>query len=185
MPEKDILMHNDTRRRTLRVHYTASVAWRTSLLCILMLGGATTACSQNVQTQNQTMDQLPAAARLLQTQSATVGEPEQRIVRDPAAWAALWASLHAGMPAPPLPPVDFEREVVAFATMGTRSTGGFELNVTGTRRVGQDLEVVLVETVPAADCMLPQAETAPTVVVRVPSAPGAMRFTVQRKTQRC
>ena len=127
-------MHNDTRRRTLRVHYTASIAWRTSLLCILMLGGATTACSQNVQTQNQTMDQLPAAARLLQTQSAIVGEPEQRIVRDPAAWAALWASLHAGMRAPPLPPVDFEREVVAFATMGTRRSNSAVSRCNGCKR---------------------------------------------------
>jgi len=172
-------------RSARAVRELAPVRWRSGLLVMLMLAGATTACSQNVQTQSQTMDPLTAGARLLHTQSATVGEPEQRIVRDQAQWAALWTSLHAGMPAPPLPPVDFSLEVVAFATMGTRPTGGFELDVAGTQKVGTGLDVVLVETVPAADCMLTQAETAPTVAVRVPRAAGTMRFTVQRKTARC
>ncbi len=160
-------------------------AWGGGILCTLVLAGATTAWAQHVQKRSQRMDQLPAGARLLHTQSATVGEPERRMVRDGAEWATLWTSLHAGMPAPPLPPVNFAREVVAFATMGTRPTGGFELDVVGTRRVGKDLDVVLVETVPGAECMLTQAETTPTVAVRVPRAPGVVRFSVQRKTQRC
>ena len=176
-------MHDETR--TTRRPLALPVRWRSSTLCILMLAGATTACSQNVHEAGRTMDHLPAGARLLQTQSATVGEPERRIVRNRAEWMTLWTSLHAGMPAPPLPAVDFAQELVIFATMGTRPTGGFELDISGTRRVGNDLDVILVETVPAKDCMLTQAETAPTVIARVPRASWVIQFTVQRKTLRC
>lgn len=178
-------MQNERHRRTTSVPPIVGGRWRAGIVCMLMFTAATTACSQRVQKPGQPMDQLPAAARLLLTQSATVGEPERRIVDDQAEWATLWASLHAGLSAPPLPAVDFAREVVAFATMGTRPTGGFAVDISGTRRIGDSLEVVLIETVPAADCMLTQAESGPTVAARVPRARGAIRFMVRQKTEPC
>jgi len=182
----------DASLSSARLRNNGPVAkWRSRAIGARLLSGAamlvqaSIACAQPAYPRSHRMDQLPAGARLLHTQSATVGEPERRIVGSMAEWDALWISLHGGMPAPPLPSVDFSREVVAFATMGTRSTGGFELDIAGTRRIGKDLDVLVIETVPAPGCMLTQVESTPTVAVRVPRAPGVVRFSVQRKTQRC
>jgi hypothetical protein len=175
-------VHPCNGRRSVSV--SRIMRWRAGLLGTILFACASHVEAQHVQ-RGSRMIQLPAGARLLHTQSATVGEPEQRIVRTRAEWATLWASLYAGMPAPPLPSVDFARDVVVFATLGSRPTGGFDLDVVGTRRAGDDLDVVLVETVPAPDCMQTQAESAPTVAARIARVHGTMRFVVQRRTSRC
>lgn len=129
---------------------------------------------------------LPASARLLHSMNARVGEPEQRVIRDSEGWNALWSQLYAGLVPPPLPAVDFSRELVAFITPGGKPTAGFDIDVEGTSRGAVDaLRVHVVETVPAADCMLAQVMTAPAVAVRLPRVRGEVQFIIRRVTQRC
>jgi beta-glucuronidase len=119
----------------------------------------------------QPVDTVGTNAVLYKATNARVGEAESRVIRDAKDWASTWASLHAGLPAPPLPHVDFSREVVVFVALGPRNTGGFDVNVERiSRRPPNDLVVRIVETSPGDGCMSTQMITSPAIAVRAPRA---------------
>ena len=72
------------------------------------------------------------------TSVATLSAPDgvfdaaaQQVVRDPAAWQALWTRLHANASAAPvLPPVDFAKDMVVVAAMGMKGHGGYKIAIT-------------------------------------------------------
>ena len=102
--------------------------------------------------------------------------PEQRVLRDRAAWQDAWSRLHEGMVAPALPAVDFTREMVVVLALGERSSGGHEIRFDGIAASGSDATVRYTITEPGANCMTTQAMTAPVDVVRVPRVAGVVRF---------
>src|SRR5688500_5722691 len=52
------------------------------------------------------------------------------VIQDVATWSALWAQIvSTHSPKPPVPAVDFSREMVLFAAMGTRNSGGFVMSI--------------------------------------------------------
>ena len=102
--------------------------------------------------------------------------PEQLVLRDPAAWQAAWSRLHEGMVAPPLPAVDFTREMVVLLALGERSSGGYQIRFDGITVAGANATVRFTITEPGTGCMTTQAMTAPVDIVRVPRAAGTVRF---------
>ncbi|HEY2067475.1 MAG TPA: glycoside hydrolase family 2 TIM barrel-domain containing protein [Gemmatimonadaceae bacterium] len=124
-----------------------------------------------IRQSGQPVDTLGKDTHLYRAPNARVGEPETRVIRDAKDWASTWASLHAGLPAPPLPHVDFTKEIVLFVALGPRSTGGFDVDVERIiRRSPDDLLVQIVETSPGDGCMSTQVITSPAVAVRAPRA---------------
>jgi hypothetical protein len=90
------------------------------------------------------------------------------VVRDAEGWAELWDQIHRKVsPRPPLPPVDFSRDMLIAVAAGTRRSGGFDI---GVRRVavreGQ-LEVEVFETCPASGARVSMALSQPLEVVRL------------------
>jgi hypothetical protein len=132
---------------------------------------STTGLAPTIRQSGQPVDTLGKDARLYKATNARVGEPETRVIRDAKDWASTWASLHAGLPAPPLPHVDFKTNAVVFVALGPRNTGGFDVDVERVdRRTPNDLVVHVVETSPGEGCMSTQVITSPAVAVRVPRA---------------
>ena len=70
-------------------------------------------------------------------------EPRRFIIRDRQSFTAVY-SAHAGQDAA-VPAVDFETRMVAAVFAGERPTPGFSIAVTGTRREGSDLVVLIDE----------------------------------------
>src|SRR6266508_4397374 len=57
-------------------------------------------------------------------------ERARLVIRAAAEWAAAWKELWAGAsPAPPLPAVDFSKEMVIVAAMGEQASGGHSIAV--------------------------------------------------------
>src|SRR5690242_5542560 len=52
------------------------------------------------------------------------------VVRDSASWAALWNELHTSSEVPPLPAVDFTREMIVGVAMGMRPSTGYDVQLT-------------------------------------------------------
>lgn len=93
---------------------------------------------------------------------------QRLLVRDEASWEQLWARVHTPLASPPpLPPVDFSRQVVVGVALGSRPTGGFAVDIVAVKRIGDRLIVRLRETQPAPGAMVTEAFTQPYALVVV------------------
>ncbi len=108
------------------------------------------------------------------------------VVRDRESWLALWDEIvGARTPRPDPPVVDFGNEMVIFAAMGQRGSGGHSIAIEDVRPDDGGLTVVVRETAPGSGCFVTQALTAPVSAVRVAARGGPVRFIEERETQDC
>ena len=108
------------------------------------------------------------------------------VVDDAARWAMYWRRLHAGaMPVPPVPPVDFARDMVILAALGTRSSGGFTIRIDSAYDDGASVEIVVSRTSPGRGCVLTAALTQPVDIVRIPARKVPVRFRELDVTEPC
>ncbi|QKT03324.1 protease complex subunit PrcB family protein [Ectothiorhodospiraceae bacterium 2226] len=102
-------------------------------------------------------------------------EPAHIVVRDAQSWRDLWEERLHGAP----PAIDFEREMVVGAALGTRPSGGYGIRI---ERAVLDEEGTLVVTLrelaPPPGAMLSQAFTQPFHFVRVPRVDARVAFRV-------
>jgi hypothetical protein len=117
-------------------------------------------------------DALPRQlASLTVDQSLYSGLTERRtyVITDSRRWAAFWATAYAETAVlPPLPEIDFAWEMVIAVALGQQTTGGHAVTVEQVLLVGDTVQVLVSETAPAGDCIVPQALTQPYHIVRVP-----------------
>ena len=98
-----------------------------------------------------------------------IQEAKQMVIKDRAAWEMLWTQHNVNKAsAAPLPEVDFSKEMVIVATMGTKRTGGFSLEIVRAERRGKKLRIVVQQASPPPGAMTIQALTAPFHFVAVP-----------------
>ncbi len=111
---------------------------------------------------------------------------ENLVIRDAAAWSALWSLIHANQdPVPPLPAVDFGQEMILAAALGSRSTGGYNVLLTQATEDSAGVHVQVVETSPGADCITTQALSQPVDLARAPRRDAPVRFSVSRQVRDC
>ncbi|ACB74417.1 protease complex subunit PrcB family protein [Opitutus terrae] len=96
-----------------------------------------------------------------------VAEPSTRVVRDPAAWTALWQQLDRE--APPAPAWSTRMAVAVF--LGQRRSAGFRLEVLATREECGQLVITVREQQPAPGKIVAQVLTSPWAVAVVPASP--------------
>jgi hypothetical protein len=97
--------------------------------------------------------------------------PRRLVIMDPATWAHFWSELGAGV----RPQVDFGNDLVIAVASGERSTGGHDIEVRRVTRVGNELQIEVLETDPSEGCITTQAKTQPVDVVMV-AATGVTRW---------
>jgi hypothetical protein len=106
-------------------------------------------------------------------QQSNIDEPRQVIVRTAAEWTALWKQ-HAGDH--PRPTVDFSTSTVVGVFLGSRPTGGYDVEVTGIEKDGSDLIVTWREQRPDRGAMLSQVLTMPFHLVSTDKHTGQVKF---------
>jgi hypothetical protein len=102
-----------------------------------------------------------------------VGRAEQLVARNDAEWRALWQR-HA--PARTPPPVDFSKNMVLAVFLGSRPSGGYQVQITGVRSEGDTLVVEWSESRPGPGQVAAQVMTSPAHIVTVPRHSGDVRF---------
>jgi hypothetical protein len=109
------------------------------------------------------------------------------IIRDEPAWRALWQALFANRSVmPPLPAIDFTREMVIAVAIGSRPTGGYRVEITAVHAMGGDLYISFRETQPdPATCVTTQALTSPAALARVSRSVGRVHFVGSVSVHRC
>ena len=104
---------------------------------------------------------------------SAIEAPREVTARTPAEWQALWKQHGANEAAPA---IDFAKEMVAAVFLGTRSTGGYAVDIRATRREGTALVIEYAEQAPGREDIVTQALTAPFHIVRLPRYAGDVRF---------
>jgi hypothetical protein len=106
-----------------------------------------------------------------------MSDRRREIIRSSADWSAAWDELTAvTSESEPAPVIDSGAHVVVLAAMGSRRTGGYDVDVVSVAVDDATLYVTVRETSPAFDCLVTQALTSPAVAVLVPRTRGEAAF---------
>lgn len=131
---------------------------------------------------------LPAVQvdTVISTVWSSFDERARLVIRTDEEWSEVWERIHEGVsPVPGLPDVDLSASMLVLAAMGMRPSGGYSISVRAVRRDGQDLRVWVEERSPGSNCGVPDAITAPVVVVEVPATSGEVTFVERARTISC
>ncbi|HEX8675355.1 MAG TPA: protease complex subunit PrcB family protein [Longimicrobium sp.] len=108
------------------------------------------------------------------------------VVRDARAWEAIWGEIwrhHIRLPE--LPVIDFEREMVVVAALGTRRSGGYDILVNGATRTADGVEVSILNRSPGIQCGNTGAITRPLDIARLRRVDGVVRFRERAELRGC
>jgi hypothetical protein len=106
------------------------------------------------------------------------------VVRDRDAWLDVWKRIYSPGPGhgpypelPPLPEIDFSREMVVVAAMGRRPSTSYAIIIDGAyERNDYRLEVVVRSVENRRGCMAMTMMTAPIDIVRLPKTERSVIF---------
>jgi hypothetical protein len=113
-------------------------------------------------------------------------EPARLVIRSDAEWRDAWSRLVGHVsPAPELPAIDFTKEMVLIAAMGSRPTAGHMIHIARVGRVSGVTYVEVVSESPAGPCRQAQVVTAPADVVVVPRLLEPLTFVETVATKGC
>jgi hypothetical protein len=117
--------------------------------------------------------QAPSIQTIVTDMMSQVDSPRQVVARTPAEWTTLWRE-HAGATA--APPVDFGSRTVVAVFLGTRSSAGYFVEITGTRHDKSALVVEWRERRPERGQVSAQVITSPAHIATIPKFAGEIRF---------
>ncbi len=100
---------------------------------------------------------------------------DTQVATTPAEWQTLWSSLRPD----PAPAFDPARQTGVAILLGQRPTPGYHIAIIGTEQRGERLIVVVEETRPSGDALMPQRTTSPYAILLINHS-GALVSVEQR-----
>jgi protease stability complex PrcB-like protein len=117
---------------------------------------------------------------------SAIAQSERRVVRDNATWQTVWTETWRGTsPTPALPSVDFTKEMLIVAALGSRSTGGYGIVVDSALMTSSGLTVWIGTSSPGARCITTQAFTSPVDIARVQRIDAPVGFVDVPRVVQC
>jgi hypothetical protein len=108
---------------------------------------------------------------------SAISDSLRLVIRDTEAWRKVWERIYQTQsPTPPLPEIDFSREMLIVAALGGRPTGGYGIVVDRAYERGDRLEVIVRKQTPGKTCLNTQAVTHPVDIVRLPKTERSVVF---------
>jgi hypothetical protein len=97
------------------------------------------------------------------------------VIRTAEEWQSVWTAINRPfVPPAALPQVDFAREVVLIAALGTRGSAGYAVRIDSVRHAGSSVIVRVHRTQPVDGCPVGATMTQPVDLVRIPAPPPAV-----------
>jgi hypothetical protein len=142
-----------------------------------LVGLAIVACTVVVACSSTSSKNEPTFRTIARGYQSGIAGPGVEVARNEREWSDLWAR-HTStvLPRPELPHVDFDRDMVVFASIGVRPTMGYAFEIE--RVTPQEHELVLeaIERRPATDAILPQVASQPFHMITVRQREGKVRL---------
>jgi hypothetical protein len=127
-----------------------------------------------------------AGATVPYASNSGVATAEQTVIRTSNAWQDLWRRIHSiRRPAPALPAINFDREMVIFVAMGQQTSGQHAIVITGTEFEGQRFVVRVTQSRPGPGCIVTLGLTAPVDLAIVPRDDSQPEFEVRQVQSDC
>lgn len=115
-----------------------------------------------------------------------VGSRGSIVITNAQAFADFWAEANRRLtPVPPLPEVDFSKEIVVGFAMGQQPTSGYDVRVHDPQRSRGVVTLKVEETLPGPDCPLLQVITAPIDLARLTRTGDEIRFENETVVRGC
>lgn len=134
-------------------------------------------------------DSPPAMRRLAEVGQLQVTgfDAELRLViADQMAWRDAWSRLVSPRrPMPPLPEVDFAKEIVVVVAMGRQRSGGHSIRIVAVERQVSGVQVQAVLQQPGKGCITSASITSPADIVVLPRSALPVTFDLRRETRDC
>lgn len=157
-----------------RIVFTGLIAAVAGVLIAASCQGGMTTEVNPVELETIVQQSIPGQA----------GGTVREVVKDQAAWSALWEELRKGSALPEEPPaVDFSREMVIVAAMETQSCVS-RVTISAASDTGGELIVDVQEAPPAPNCVCITAER-PIHVVRLRRVDAPPTFVVKQGQTHC
>ena len=115
----------------------------------------------------------PAITTIASGADSGIDRPRQAVIRTTDEWQALWRD-HAATN--PVPPIDFDRRMVAGVFLGSRPSAGYGVTITNTASEGDTLVVLYREARPGPGMMTAAVMTTPFHLVALPRHAGPITF---------
>lgn len=117
---------------------------------------------------------------------SAIEKPFEKVIKDKSSWDIFWSELH-GNQSETLPTlqVDFTEKMVIGVGLGTRNTGGYEVQIQDVTVDNEKILVDYVEIQPGDDCLTTQALTQPYQLVVVDKSDLPVEFNSQTETRNC
>lgn len=113
-------------------------------------------------------------------------KPDRIVVRDAVSWQIVWKDVWRGFSeVPPLPLVDFSREMIIVAALGAHSTGGYGILIDGANEAANGGINVTIRSISPLNCLVTEAFTQPVDIARLPLRSGRVEFTERSEVRRC
>jgi hypothetical protein len=123
---------------------------------------------------------------VLHEHSSGVVDSTRSVITDNTAFSALWAQAFRFVSeAPPVPTIDFTREMLIAASLGTRPSGGYSITVDSVTSGGSELAIFVSAIAPGSTCAVTGALTHPVVIVAIPRTAGVPRFMESAARRSC
>ena len=114
---------------------------------------------------------------LLQEHYSGLRDSLRQVITDSDVLARIWAQAHEGRSeVPPVPTIDFAREMVLVAAHGTRNSGGYTITIDSVVVTGESMYVYVRKTSPGPTCGTTGALTEPASIVAVPRSTATVVF---------
>ena len=147
-------------------------------LSFLMCGCTLVAACHRGTPGMEVLTPVLSTARVYYDDGPAFRDSVRMVVRDGAAWRAVWTQATSTQPAPPpLPAIDFDRDMVLVVGAG-RMTPGDQIHV-DSAGVRQDFFVAVVRTI--VQCRPFPAEAYPLEIVRVTRSDKTATFVERRE----
>lgn len=122
---------------------------------------------------------------ILQAPDSGLTNEGQQVVRNQTDWARVWGDLHAhASPAPPLPDIDFGRDIIVVTAMGERPDSCYNIEVAEVIVRGGRVSIRVVQTT-TVGCACATVITHPVHVIRVRLVLPGIDFDVVQRTENC
>ena len=130
------------------------------------------------------------------TDSSGIGDRLRVVIRDRDAWRDVWQRIQSPVCSlpnpprgplpelPPLPEIDFSREMLVVVALGGRPSSGYAIVVDGAYEQDNRLEIV-VRSVSVKGCAALAVMTAPVDIVRLPKTERAVVFRETEAVREC
>jgi len=114
---------------------------------------------------------------------SNIQQATRQVIQNPEQWRKWWGQhntvehhIDGEIITEPPPRVDFTKETVLVATLGTHSSGGFAIRFSEVSREGEVVTATLKTTSPGPEDLVTRALTAPFCIIAIPKHEGRVEF---------